>query len=77
MPLSRGRAIKLTTSRYYTPSGDSIHEKGIEPDISVAGNQRYPGRQLTAGLDREGDEQLAEAIRLLSRHRLVQSQLAD
>ena len=33
MPLSRGRAIKLTTSRYYTPSGDSIHETGIEPDI--------------------------------------------
>ena len=29
MPLSRGRAIKLTTSRYFTPSGDSIHEKGI------------------------------------------------
>lgn len=77
MPLSRGRAIKLTTSRYYTPSGDSIHEKGIEPDINVAGDQRYPGRQLTAGLDREGDEQLAEAVRLLSRHRLVQGQLAD
>lgn len=77
MPLSRGRAIKLTTSRYYTPSGDSIHEKGIEPDINVAGDQRYPGRQLTAGLDREGDEQLAEAVRLLSRHRLVQGQVAD
>lgn len=77
MPLSRGRAIKLTTSRYFTPSGDSIHEKGIEPDINVAGDQRFPGRQLTAGLDREGDEQLAEAVRLLSRHRLVQGQLAD
>ncbi|MEM9209010.1 MAG: S41 family peptidase, partial [Pseudomonadota bacterium] len=77
MPLSRGRAIKLTTSRYFTPSGDSIHEKGIEPDISVEGSQRYPSRDLSAGLDREGDEQLAEAIRLLARHRLVQSQLAD
>ncbi len=33
MPLSRGRAIKLTTSRYFTPSGDSIHETGITPDI--------------------------------------------
>ena len=77
MPLSRGRAIKLTTSRYFTPSGDSIHEKGIEPDINVAGSQRYPGRDLSAGLDREGDEQLAEAVRLLARHRLVQSQIAD
>ena len=43
----------------------------------MAGDQRFPGRQLTAGLDREGDEQLAEAVRLLSRHRLVQGQLAD
>jgi len=33
MPLSGGRAIKLTTSRYYTPSGRSIQGRGIEPDI--------------------------------------------
>jgi len=33
LPLSDGRAIKLTTSRYYTPSGVSIHERGIEPDV--------------------------------------------
>ncbi len=35
MPLSKGRAIKLTTSRYYTPSGVSIHDRGIEPDIAI------------------------------------------
>jgi carboxyl-terminal processing protease len=35
MPLSDGRAIKLTTSRYYTPSGRSIHERGIEPDVVI------------------------------------------
>ena len=35
VPLSDGRAIKLTTSRYYTPSGASIHDKGIDPDIIV------------------------------------------
>ncbi|HEU4531548.1 MAG TPA: S41 family peptidase [Steroidobacteraceae bacterium] len=35
MPLSDGRAIKLTTSRYFTPSGASIHEKGIVPDVIV------------------------------------------
>lgn len=73
MPLSRGRAIKLTTSRYFTPSGDSIHETGIEPDIVVAGDERYPGRHLSAGLDREGDSQLAEAIQLLGKHRIMQS----
>ncbi len=27
--------LRLTTARYYTPSGESIHEKGIEPDIGV------------------------------------------
>jgi len=35
MPLSRGRAIKLTTSRYFTPSGRSIQERGISPDVEV------------------------------------------
>lgn len=37
MPLSDGHAIKLTTSRYYTPSGASIHQRGITPDVVVAG----------------------------------------
>ena len=35
MPLSNGRAIKLTTSRYFTPSGASLHEVGIKPDVEV------------------------------------------
>ena len=35
MPLSDGQALKLTTSRYYTPSGVSIHESGIEPDVAL------------------------------------------
>ena len=32
MPLIEGRAIKLTTSRYFTPSGRSIQGHGIDPD---------------------------------------------
>lgn len=36
VPLSDGRAIKLTTSRYYTPSGRSIHGMGIQPDVRIA-----------------------------------------
>jgi carboxyl-terminal processing protease len=32
MPLAEGRAIKLTTSRYFTPSGRSIQGRGIDPD---------------------------------------------
>jgi len=33
--LSGGNRLKLTTSRYYTPSGTSIQATGIEPDIEV------------------------------------------
>lgn len=29
---SDGSAVKLTVSKYYTPNGNNIHEKGIEPD---------------------------------------------
>ncbi|PEQ12089.1 peptidase S41 [Novosphingobium sp. PC22D] len=33
--LDRSSAVKLTTARYYTPSGHSVQEGGIEPDIKV------------------------------------------
>jgi len=35
LPLTRDTALKLTTARYYTPSGRSVQEGGIEPDIRV------------------------------------------
>jgi carboxyl-terminal processing protease len=35
IPLSDNSAVRLTTSKYYTPKGVSIHEKGVEPDIVV------------------------------------------
>ncbi|MEW5893227.1 MAG: S41 family peptidase [Pseudomonadota bacterium] len=35
LPLNNGTAIKLTTARYFTPSGRSIQAKGITPDIVV------------------------------------------
>jgi carboxyl-terminal processing protease len=35
MPLTQDSALKLTTARYYTPSGRSVQEGGIEPDIKV------------------------------------------
>jgi len=35
MPLSGNGAIRLTTARYYTPSGASIQARGIIPDIEV------------------------------------------
>ena len=35
MPLSDGSAVRLTTSRYYTPNGRSIQGVGIKPDVEV------------------------------------------
>ena len=53
LPLTRDTALKLTTARYYTPSGRSVQEGGIEPDIRVpqlsdpdaAKRQRYALRE--------------------------------
>jgi len=35
MPLSNGSGLRLTTARYFTPSGRSIQSNGIEPDIEL------------------------------------------
>jgi carboxyl-terminal processing protease len=73
MPLSKGRAIKLTTSRYYTPSGDSIHEVGIEPDVYVEDTPGFPDLTLSGILDHEADAQLAEAIEYLQPRSVMHS----
>jgi carboxyl-terminal processing protease len=39
MPLADGQALKLTTSRYFTPSGVSIHERGLQPDLELPAQQ--------------------------------------
>jgi len=33
--LSKNEAVKITVADYYTPSGKSIHKKGIQPDVEV------------------------------------------
>jgi carboxyl-terminal processing protease len=35
LPLSNQTALRLTTARYFTPSGKSVQEGGITPDIAV------------------------------------------
>jgi carboxyl-terminal processing protease len=35
IPLDQTTALRLTTARYYTPSGRSVQEGGIEPDLKV------------------------------------------
>jgi carboxyl-terminal processing protease len=73
MPLSKGRAIKLTTSRYYTPSGDSIQGVGITPDVFVDDTPGYPNLSLSGTVDRESDLQLIEAIHRLDQRGVMHS----
>lgn len=54
VPLNDGSAIKLTVEKYYTPSGENIHGKGITPDVKVE-----------AGDDETKDTQLEQAIKEL------------
>jgi carboxyl-terminal processing protease len=49
MPLPRGGAVKLTTSRYFTPSGASIHGRGLLPDITEEGAGSPPAELLPEG----------------------------
>jgi len=51
MPLGPNGAIRLTTARYYTPSGRSIQNTGIEPDIEVRASRDDNARQR----EREAD----------------------
>ena len=51
MALSDGHAIKLTTSKYFTPSGASIHQRGIKPDVAVEDTKDGDDRALHVALD--------------------------
>src|SRR5207253_2786083 len=67
MPLNHGGAVKLTTSRYFTPSGTSIHGKGIIPDLVEEGPGIAPAELLTARgspalADRDGHVRVALSI---------------
>jgi carboxyl-terminal processing protease len=52
IPLPGGGAMRLTTARYYTPSGRSIQATGIVPDVKVNESRDAPA---TFGLERESD----------------------
>ncbi len=45
MPLRGEGAMRLTTARYYTPSGRSIQALGVSPDIVVEQPRRRPGEE--------------------------------
>jgi carboxyl-terminal processing protease len=78
MPLSDGGAIKLTTSRYFTPSGVSIHARGITPDVIAEGPEEppadlRPGRNASSLATRDKEVRLALDT-LKARARLAQRQ---
>jgi carboxyl-terminal processing protease len=82
MPLSNGRAIKLTTSRYFTPSGETINGRGITPDIVL---QNTAQEDLVAGVIEhkteagaallQTDKQLRQALHVLMGGRILQSKV--
>ena len=73
MPLSNGRAIKLTTSRYFTPSGASIHDHGIQPDVLVQQPPEAVAALGPAHLD--DDFQLREALHWLRSSGVMHSRI--
>ncbi|MGC2445111.1 MAG: S41 family peptidase [Candidatus Binatus sp.] len=51
LPLDDHSALRLTTARYYTPSGRSIQAVGITPDVDVA-----PPKETLASITQEGGQ---------------------
>ena len=60
-----GSGLKLTTARYYTPSGECIHEVGIEPHVSVELDEDAVTTYGINNLPHEKDAQLQKAIEML------------
>jgi carboxyl-terminal processing protease len=61
LPLGNNAGLKLTTARYYTPSGRSIQAKGIEPDIAVDDGRDTSNRIREANLERHLETNKASA----------------
>ena len=70
IPLSDGSGLRLTTAKYFTPRGRSIHGTGIMPDIIV----EPPKPEVTAQRQREREE---EARRLAAGERPRDQRIGD
>ena len=55
-PLKDGSALRLTTSKYFTPSGRSIHGQGIPPDVEVPLERPPEDKDKSSDKDRQGEE---------------------
>lgn len=61
-PLKDGSAVKLTVSKYFTPNGVCIHERGIEPDVTVEYDaEEQDGEEYS----KEKDNQLQKAVSVI------------
>ena len=60
-----GSGLKVTTARYFTPSGECIHGVGIEPDVEVELDEDVVTRYGINNLPHEQDAQLQKAIELI------------
>jgi len=64
IPLSDGSALRLTTSRYFTPSGKIIHGLGVTPDIIIEANKESQSASLDIKntFDYKTDPQITRAV---------------
>ncbi|GKX30458.1 peptidase S41 [Vallitalea longa] len=61
-PLEDGSAIKVTIAKYYTPNGNYIHGKGIEPDVEIDIPEELKKKLV---IEREQDTQFNKAVEVM------------
>jgi carboxyl-terminal processing protease len=79
IPLSDGSGLRLTTAKYFTPKGRSIHGKGITPDIVVEAPKEPAGTpprppSLDPLEDLKKDVQLQRALDVIKTMRVLEQQ---
>src|SRR5438128_2178808 len=82
IPLSDGSGLRLTTAKYFTPKGRSIHGKGITPDIVVEVPKDPNGKERPLPSpdpmeDLKKDVQLQRALDVIKTMRLIEQQRPD
>jgi carboxyl-terminal processing protease len=70
VPMSDGSAVRLTTSKYFTPKGRSIHGEGIMPDIVIEYEERSPK-------DKEVDKETVLLEKLMEKKEKTEQEKAE
>src|SRR5437879_1028025 len=79
IPLSDGSGLRLTTAKYFTPKGRSIHGKGITPDIVVEVPKETAARERVQPVldpleELRKDVQVQRAIDVIKTMRIIEQQ---